>query len=374
MPGFKPDAAVKISLKHLVLGLLELKKASISQPDMHKGVLLSCISALALVRAGVVARATIPFITNLSETAFLHTITVEHGNECPVLKFIFGAVMSEDKERAMLVAYLAVILHELKRDMSKSSALQSFLLNLKHCRVSSSETTSQRSQQRSSERSTGRTSNPTAKRARGEQSGQAGSAQNVASCDGEIVALDSLQPNWKLASPYYFVGVLSGSDESVFVKVWREGDKRARRRDIEAEVRHLELAHQCGVPCPEVVDRLTSLTVGSGTDKYYRLVMQKLANDVVEHDDILPFAISLITAAMKLHDNTGILHCDIKPSNILWNCSTKTASFVDFGHAQEELNAKSYTGTVGFTAPEVLRDGKPHSRLTEAYSVGMTLL
>jgi serine/threonine protein kinase len=43
------------------------------------------------------------------------------------------------------------------------------------------------------------------------------------------------------------------------------------------------------------------------------------------------------------------------------------------GHAQEEGNARSYVGTIGFTAPEILRDAVPHSRRTDAYSVGRTL-
>jgi serine/threonine protein kinase len=142
---------------------------------------------------------------------------------------------------------------------------------------------------------------------------------------------------------------------------------------IESEITLLKLAHQQGVPCPTVVEHLTALGIDVKQHRFHRLVWHKLANDAVPDVDLKAYALSLIQVVQSLH-RLGILHCDIKPANVLWNSVTKTAFLADFGHAQRAVAAKSYAGTVGYTAPEVLQKDVPHSCQTEAFSVGQTLL
>lgn len=48
-------------------------------------------------------------------------------------------------------------------------------------------------------------------------------------------------------------------------------------------------------------------------------------------------------------------------------------NLIDFGHAQEASGAQHIRGTVGFEAPEILRN-EPNSMQTEAFSVGRTIL
>ena len=79
---------------------------------------------------------------------------------------------------------------------------------------------------------------------------------------------------------------------------------------------------------------------------------------------------TLLRSIEALHA-CGILHCDIKPLNVLWDGTSVVV--VDFGHAQMIEGARSYAGTPGFTAPEVFYDKVPHSELSAAYSVGKTL-
>jgi serine/threonine protein kinase len=136
----------------------------------------------------------------------------------------------------------------------------------------------------------------------------------------------------------------------------------------------LELAHQAGVPCPRVVTDLTKLSIDYGGEVFHRLVMQQLRNDPVDRCDLESYAMSLGQAVQRLHQQAGVLHCDIKPSNVLWNASTKTAALVDFGHAQRESGASAYLGAQRYTSPEVAQGRCPHGRRSDAYSVGRTIL
>jgi Protein kinase domain len=384
LTGVKPDAAVKFSEQHLVLAMLELKKAGHNQNDMQKCVLMTSISALALVREGVVNSVTIPFVVNVGMIASLYTTTVEHDTACPAITIVFQANMSDQSNTAQIVAYLAVILHKLKQDVSASArALDVRRVLDAFCASSARSDSHQQASSNRTEPMGGASDQSAMDRSDDDREAQdVAAAEEVAACEGEVDALrDSgvrllRSDGGRRGFPLYFWGVIPSTKLPVFIKVWREGGgerARRRRRNVETEIRLLKRAHQSGTPCPEVVDRLTKVNFRSERGRYHRLVMHRLANETVRRDDCLPFAISLIKAVLKLHQ-AGVLHCDIKPNNILWNSSTKTVSLVDFGHAQEERNAESYNGTVGFTAPEVTREGKPHSRLTDAYSVGRTLL
>jgi serine/threonine protein kinase len=85
-----------------------------------------------------------------------------------------------------------------------------------------------------------------------------------------------------------------------------------------------------------------------------------------------PFAFSRVDAVGKLHQAGPLVSSLTTTSHV--SASAKTASLLDVGHAQEEGDdAMSHTGTVGFTAPEVVHHGAPHSRVTDASSVGRSL-
>jgi len=97
-----------------------------------------------------------------------------------------------------------------------------------------------------------------------------------------------------------------------------------------------------------------------------------------------------VTTARKLHlaeeifhslqemKGLGLLHLDIKPSNLLCNKSDKL-TLIDFGEGFEvkdlgEDNDLGYTcGTPGYMAPEVRDDGAAHYA-SDIYSAGVTLL
>jgi serine/threonine protein kinase len=157
------------------------------------------------------------------------------------------------------------------------------------------------------------------------------------------------------------------------MKVWMEGDKHTCLKNISSEIKLHQQAHKRGVPCPGVIDDLTAFAVTCRGKMFHVLVLPLLGNDRLGPVDCVVYAKALIQAVIALHE-TGLLHCDIKPANVTWNSASKTVSLLDFGQAQIMTRAKSYMATKGYTAPEVEKDKVPHSRLTDAYSVGKTLM
>ena len=184
-------------------------------------------------------------------------------------------------------------------------------------------------------------------------------------------------------SPYFFRGVDKGQqssseDNAVFCKVWREGDSHTSREAVEEEIHFYRRANANNVPSPLVIDRLTALDVecmthpdSATTSTYHVLVTQYHRNDAVDENDFLVFALSFVQAVLKLH-SIGILHCDIKPGNILWDSMQKRVLLIDFEHAQEEVNSRWYTATRLYEAPEIASE-KPHTRKSDTYCVGKTL-
>ncbi len=103
--------------------------------------------------------------------------------------------------------------------------------------------------------------------------------------------------------------------------------------------------------------------------------------------DFLYSALSQLCHALFYIHSKGLVHCDLKPGNILISKQTSktreqeqvsgefpTVKMLDFGLAGE-MNSSSPSfaaGTLGYMAPEVLRSGKADSR-SDLYSLGIVL-
>lgn len=147
-------------------------------------------------------------------------------------------------------------------------------------------------------------------------------------------------------------------------------DEHHRGEDQNARLRReFEFAHQLHHPhIVEVYESgvgwLTMEVIGGGTssalpNKHTRLT-----------------ALTQIADALDYTHRCGIVHCDVKPSNILVSQDFSRAVLIDFGVAiavSETVNwhATRVEASLPYTAPELLR-GRPPTALTDQYALACT--
>jgi serine/threonine protein kinase len=176
-------------------------------------------------------------------------------------------------------------------------------------------------------------------------------------------------------SPFYFkchpASEPLTSNKEIFLKVWKVEETQSRW--VEAEVRHHREAFEAGVPV--AAPYLPRIERSKSSDGSEYLVF---AVDYLHQDSIgdlwvfLEYCAALIDTIKKLHHQAGLLHCDLKPDNVLW--SDGLVKLIDFGHAQSISEARSTPGTRGFEAPEILKKKMANSMQTDAFSVGQIIL
>jgi Protein kinase domain len=419
-----PDAALRLVEGFYLTAMMELKCDGNGVPyerDFYRCALMTSMSVMAISDYLVKEEnqkiedidIAIPFIQGNYYQATLYVMRLQ-GEGSPKIHRITGTSfwdVPNKSEKLDLLAQLAVILARIVQTIvpyqinmedyfrrkydSKANQLSNALPN-----PSSQKSSSRNSGNKSSKKRTleGETTNTTSPGDNENAAKIAASRLGLIQCleyifprMRELVMFDDDTPHcqresdfnfYQQESPYFFKGIdkreQSSTNNAVFCKVWREGDRHTSRKNVEEEICFYKRANANDVPSPCVINSLTALDVKcrthldkSTTSTYHVLVTQYHQNDVVDENDITVFALSLIRAVQKLH-SIGILHCDIKPSNVLWDGTEKRVLLIDFEHAQEEVNAQSYTATRKYEAPEITL-GNPHSRKSDAYSVGKTL-
>lgn len=115
------------------------------------------------------------------------------------------------------------------------------------------------------------------------------------------------------------------------------------------------------------------------------VVMEKLKGDMLEmilhHENgrlserVTKFLITQILIALKHLHSKNIVHCDLKPENVLLSSDAEfpQVKLCDFGFARiigEKSFRRSVVGTPAYLAPEVLRN-KGYNRSLDMWSVGV---
>ncbi|XP_074641297.1 serine/threonine-protein kinase D3-like isoform X1 [Tubulanus polymorphus] len=155
---------------------------------------------------------------------------------------------------------------------------------------------------------------------------------------------------------------------------------------LKNEVSILQNIHHPGVVNLERMFETEERVINNGGTKIF-VVMEKLKGDMLEmilgspkgrlSEQVTKFIISQILVALKHLHSKSIVHCDLKPENVL--LSTETAfpqvKLCDFGFARiigEKSFRRSVVGTPAYLAPEVLKN-KGYNRSLDMWSVGVII-
>jgi Protein kinase domain len=350
----KPDGGIKVGVNNnYLLCMMELSnEPSINKDDMSKSVLLTAMSALAFRKAGFRDTIYVPFILGSCETAFLFVTVLSKESDIPDVQLVSSGNFDYPASRTRFCTYLVALL-DLVANVVNTPAWEKM-----ECRLGLKDPPS------------GNAFDYTIRSESGQSPSTATPAEHAMSLAFALGVYDLQNKSQYIDSPYMFFGAYQNL--SVVLKIWRAGDERSDLERIESEIELLTMARHEGVPCPSVVNDLTMLDRDFDQERYHVLAMTRLAHDYLKPEDVRAFTESLVKSVVSLH-KAGILHCDIKPENVVWEAATKVASLVNFGHAQKEEGSRSYMGTFAYCSHRVL-NGEPHSRLTEGYSVGKTVL
>lgn len=122
------------------------------------------------------------------------------------------------------------------------------------------------------------------------------------------------------------------------------------------------------------------------TEKIY-VIMEKLKGDMLEmilsskngklDERVTKFLVTQILVALKHLHSKNIVHCDLKPENVLLSSDAAfpQIKLCDFGFARiigEKSFRRSVVGTPAYLAPEVLRN-KGYNRSLDMWSVGVII-
>ena len=147
-------------------------------------------------------------------------------------------------------------------------------------------------------------------------------------------------------------------------------DDHHRREDQTARLRReFEFAYQLSHP------HVITVYEYGGAWLAMELVDGGTATALAEQGDRLA-ALAQIADALDYTHRCGIVHGDVKPSNILVSQDFTRAVLIDFGvaHTVAETvwrHPTSLEASLPYTAPELLR-GRPPSALTDAYALACT--
>lgn len=103
-------------------------------------------------------------------------------------------------------------------------------------------------------------------------------------------------------------------------------------------------------------------------------ISQMIKNNAYSHAKLV-CSIYEIAEGMRYIHSKKVIHCDLKPANILISADGKIRNS-DFGISkliQPGASISSLQGTIKFSAPEIIREGKNYTEKVDVYSFGVLL-
>ncbi len=170
-----------------------------------------------------------------------------------------------------------------------------------------------------------------------------------------------------------YKGVYDGKPCAVKLVDDKDNSKRYVRREVDI--------YKALAGCKHVVKMLdyriksATNTKGGGFIKYERLERNLLQIiDELNKDDITRIAAQLDEALREIHSR-GVIHCDIKPENIMFDVNNDL-KLIDFGNAMfaEKLQTtKQPIGTLPYRPPEYII-GAPMDNRVDTWAAGCVLM
>ncbi len=170
----------------------------------------------------------------------------------------------------------------------------------------------------------------------------------------QLIALGAQAQVWLATGPEGDVALKVARTESAHASIKREAD-------ILREGTHPHLVRLVDA-APDGAWLATERLYGVSVDQWCR-----------ERDSgaVIDVALQIVSAVEFLHD-AGIVHGDLKPSNVLVS-ETGVATLIDLGVATLPGEAVTgFRGTLGYAAPELLKNEQPSPR-TDMYGLGALL-
>ena len=123
-----------------------------------------------------------------------------------------------------------------------------------------------------------------------------------------------------------------------------------------------------------------SLVLFNGQEHHYSGIIMEFIDgvNIFEYlsnnhtlDLIENFILQVIKALVAIH-KYGLIHCDLKPDNIMIDVEKKLVKIIDFGLSTDLKVCKKKVGSLLYMAPEMLK-GQEYSNKIDVYSFGIML-
>lgn len=172
-------------------------------------------------------------------------------------------------------------------------------------------------------------------------------------------------------------GVADKDNKLVALKVSRKHEHF--RKHAEQEARILESVRKLREQDQEGADSIVQLREFFMHGEYFCMAFEKLQDDLrsvgkLPLGKVLSFSKQLLAALRFLHEHVGLVHCDVKPDNLLMRHDGLAVKLTDFGATRPSTSLQEVDELqpLFYRAPEVYI-GSTRGRKIDLWSAGCTI-